>query len=123
MAFAIAGRDIEVLGARVVPRILAREPRVRRLANNTAKLIERLAGGRVARISRGAVTVIDDWYGGAYGRETDTGQHAAAQLRTVSSIQLDATYSSKAFACALDAAARGVTLFWLTFDSRILRTP
>jgi 1-aminocyclopropane-1-carboxylate deaminase/D-cysteine desulfhydrase-like pyridoxal-dependent ACC family enzyme len=69
------------------------------------------------------VTVINESYGGAYGRETDAGRRAAAQLRTVSSIDLDGTYSAKAFACALDAAARGVTLFWLTFDSRILRTP
>jgi hypothetical protein len=123
LAFAIAGRDIGVIGARVVPRIIGREPRVRALANRTGKLIERLSGVSVPRISRGAVTVVHDSYGGAYGRETDGGRRAAAQLRTVSSIDLDGTYSAKAFACALDAAARGVTLFWLTFDSRILKAP
>ena len=50
------------------------------------------------------MTVVHDSYGGAYGRETDGGRRAAAQLRTVSSIDLDGTYSAKAFACALDAA-------------------
>ncbi len=123
LAFAIAGRDIEVIGARVVPRIIGREARVRALADSTGTLIHRLSGAAVPRISRTAVTVVHESYGGAYGRETDAGRRAAAQLRTVSSIDLDGTYSAKAFACALDAAGRGVTLFWLTFDSRILRTP
>ena len=122
LAFAIAGRDIRVIGARVVPRIVARAPRVRALAQRTARLIERHSGTSVPRISRDAVSVIHDSYGGAYGRETDAGRRAAAQLRTVSSIDLDATYSAKAFSCALDFAARDVTLFWLTFDSRTLNT-
>ena len=67
--------------------------------------------------------VSHDAYGGAYGRETGESRSAAALLRTVAPIDLDATYSAKAFDRALDAAARGVTLFWLTFDSRTLRTP
>jgi D-cysteine desulfhydrase len=121
LAFAIAGRDIKVIGARVVPRIVGRAPRVRALANRTSRLIENLAGTSVPRVSPNALTVVHDSYGGAYGRETDAGRRAAAQLRAVSSIDLDGTYSAKAFACALDAAARDVTLFWLTFDSRTLR--
>jgi D-cysteine desulfhydrase len=121
LAFAIARRDIRVIGARVVPRIVGRAPRVLRLANRTAQLIERLTGASLPRIPSTALTVIHESYGGAYGRETDSGRHAAAQLRTVSSIELDGTYSAKAFACALDAATRDVTLFWLTFDSRTLK--
>jgi D-cysteine desulfhydrase len=123
LAFAIARRDIRVIGARVVPRIIGRAPRVRALANRTARLIEKLAGTSVPQVSSSALTVVHDSYGGAYGRETDAGRRAAAQLRAVSSIDLDGTYSAKAFACALDAAARDVTLFWLTFDSRTLRAP
>ena len=123
LAFAIAGRDITVIGARVVPRIIGRASRVRRLANRTARLIERLGGGSVPRLSANAISVVHDSYGGAYGRETDAGRRAAAQLRTVTPIVLDSTYSAKAFACALDAARRGVTLFWLTFDSRTLKLP
>ena len=49
-AFAIAKRDIAVLGVRVVPRIIARAPRVRALAHATAKLIERLSGVTVPRV-------------------------------------------------------------------------
>jgi hypothetical protein len=35
-------------------------------------------------------------------------------------MELDATYSAKAFVLALELGAREPTLFWLTFDSRIL---
>jgi hypothetical protein len=38
----------------------------------------------------------------------------------VTGIELDATYSAKAFQVALDLAKHGPTLFWLTFDSRAL---
>ena len=123
LAFAIAGRDMTVVGARVVPWIVARAPRVRALARQTARLIERVAGVAIPRVRPERVSVVHASYGGAYGRETEAGRRAAEQLRTVSSIGLDATYSAKAFACALDLAARDTTLFWLTFDSRTLKTP
>jgi D-cysteine desulfhydrase len=123
LAFAIAQRPIRVVGARVVPRIVARPARVRSLAHRTAKLIEGIARVSIPRLAPTALSVVHEAYGGAYGRETDAGQRASSQLRTVSSIRLDATYSAKAFATALDVATRGVTLFWLTFDSRSLKAP
>jgi D-cysteine desulfhydrase len=122
LAFAIAQRDIDVVGARVVPRIVARLPRVRRLANDTAKLIERRAGVQLPRVGQEALTIVHDAYGGAYGRETTEARTATDQFRTVSSVELDSTYSAKAFATALELAERKPTLFWLTFDSRTLST-
>ena len=122
LAFAIAKRDITVVGARVVPRIVARLRRVRRLANDTAKLIEQTAGVQLPRVGATAVTIVHESYGGAYGRETAEAKTATDQFRTVSSIELDSTYSAKAFATALDFAERAPTLFWLTFDSRTLTT-
>jgi D-cysteine desulfhydrase len=119
LAFAIAGRDITVVGARVVPRIVARRSHVRSLANRTASLIERHAGVAVPRISDRLV-VAHATYGGAYGRETEAGREAAERLRAAMPVVLDATYSAKAFAHAVDLASRGTTLFWLTFDSRSL---
>ena len=67
--------------------------------------------------------IVHDVYGGAYGRETPAARAAGERLRAVSRIELDATYSAKAFALALELAAREPTLFWLTFDSRILAAP
>jgi hypothetical protein len=72
------------------------------------------------------VRVEHSTYGGAYGRETSAARDAAARLSSVGghmAIRLDGTYSAKAFALSIELAARAPTLFWLTFDSRILRTP
>ena len=120
LAFAAAQRDITVVGARVVPRIVARKSRVVGLARGTARLIEHLTGDRLPPLRSDRLVIADETYGGAYGRETDAGKSAAEQLRNVSRVRLDATYSAKAFAHALEVASRGPTLFWLTFDSRIL---
>ena len=120
LAFAIAERPITVVGARVVPWIVARRSRVERLATRTAQLIERTTKTKIPRVRGGDLMIHDETYGGAYGRETDAGRAAAAKLREAHRIALDATYSAKAFAQALDLASREPTLFWLTFDSRSL---
>jgi 1-aminocyclopropane-1-carboxylate deaminase/D-cysteine desulfhydrase-like pyridoxal-dependent ACC family enzyme len=123
LAFRIADRDITVVGARVVPRIVGRARRVQRLANRTARLIEGMSGERLPRVRRHDVSVAHDSYGGAYGRETDKGKEAAARLANATGIVLDPTYSAKAFSLALELAPGGPLLFWLTFDSRILGAP
>lgn len=120
LAFAIAQREITVIGARVVPRLVGRRARVLRLARRTAALIESLTKETLPRVKPTAVQIVHDVYGGAYGRETPAARAAAERLHAVSRIQLDATYSAKAFVLALELAAREPTLFWLTFDSRIL---
>jgi 1-aminocyclopropane-1-carboxylate deaminase/D-cysteine desulfhydrase-like pyridoxal-dependent ACC family enzyme len=125
LAFAIAGCDVEVAGVRVVPRVVANEAHVRRLADRTARLVEHITGSPVARPGASAISVVHDEYGGAYGRETESGRKAAERLRAAYGIALDATYSAKAFARALALANDGPSLFWLTFDPRTLdrRTP
>lgn len=120
LAFRIANRDIEILGARVVPRIVGRTRRVQRLANRTARLIERMSGESLPPVRPQDISIAHDTYGGAYGRETDAGKAAAGRLLSATGIALDPTYSAKAFGLALDLASGGPTLFWLTFDSRIL---
>ena len=51
-------------------------------------------------------------------------EHAAVLVDALRGWRLDATYSAKAFAVALDMAAdKGTTtLFWMTFDSRWMKT-
>jgi 1-aminocyclopropane-1-carboxylate deaminase/D-cysteine desulfhydrase-like pyridoxal-dependent ACC family enzyme len=123
LAFAIAKRDITVIGARVVPRLVGRRARVLRLARRTAALIERWTSERLPRVRPSSLQIVHDVYGGAYGRETAAAHAAGERLHTASNIELDATYSAKAFVLALALAAREPTLFWLTFDSRILAAP
>jgi D-cysteine desulfhydrase len=123
LAFAIAARPIVVIGARVVPRIVARASRLDRLTRRTAALVRHLGGVSLPYVRGDRLTIAHETYGGAYGRETADARSAAARLHEAYGLELDATYSAKAFALALRQASRGPTLFWLTFDSRILRTP
>src|SRR5262249_42883480 len=120
LAFAIAGRSIGVVGARVVPRIVARTSHLDRLMRRTARLVKPPVGVSPPYVRRDRLVIVHDTYGGAYGRETTDGRDAADRLREAYHIELDPTYSAKAFALALRQASRGPTLFWLTFDSRTL---
>src|SRR5205085_1247249 len=71
LAFRIARREIEVVGARVVPRIVGRKRRVLGLAHRTAGLIEHITGESIPRVRRRDITIAHGAYGGAYGRETE----------------------------------------------------
>lgn len=123
LGFAAAGMQTTVIGARVVPRIASGLARVRWLARRTTRWVERETGVRLPPLSRDAVRVVHDVFGGAYGRVSPTGSEAAATMERASGLMLDATYGAKAFDAALRVARResGVTLFWSTFDARWLR--
>ena len=119
LGFAIAGLDTEVVAARVAPRIASNAASVRRLARRTARLIERLTGERMPRPV--PVRVAHGWYGGAYGRPLAAGTAAARLFADRLNVALEGTYSGKAAAAALALAGEpGPTLFWLTFDGRML---
>ena len=123
LGFAIAGADIEVVGARVGPRIGSNHWRVAALADATARFIQRFTGRRVPRVAKRAVRVEHGAYGGAYGRPHPSAELATTLMRDSCGLRLDATYSAKAFAVALDIAPQHTepTLYWLTFDARWLR--
>jgi 1-aminocyclopropane-1-carboxylate deaminase/D-cysteine desulfhydrase-like pyridoxal-dependent ACC family enzyme len=121
LGFAIAGLHPTIIGARVVPKIVGRAGRVARLVRATRSLIECCARVRLD-LDVPRICVMNEVYGGAYGRPLDRAENAARTLEQAIGVSLDATYSAKAFAAALDAARIKPTLFWLTFDSRWLRT-
>jgi len=110
----IARMPTVVVAVRVVPRIMGTTRRLLRLARAAAALIVRRTGARVPRVQENDVLVEHSWYGGAYGR-------ALAAAPVLAGLPLDDTYSRKAFAAA--AAAPRESLFWLTFDARVLQTP
>jgi D-cysteine desulfhydrase len=116
LGFALAGVRTEIIGARVVPRIIGRSSRVRQLVRAGARLLGKVAGTTIAE--RGVdVSISDTVYGGAYGRPLAAA--AAAERRVASqSFRVDPTYSAKALVAALESAETADTLFWLTFDSR-----
>ena len=118
LGFAIAGLNVVVSAVQVAPRIVANHRRVAMLAERCARLIEKLTGEHVPRPARGAVRVIRNEYGGAYGRPTPAGAAAARWLEEAGGPPVDATYSAKALAAVLaDWPAEGL-VFWLTFDGR-----
>lgn len=116
----LADMRIPVTAVRVVPRIVANSRRLGSLARRSARLIASLGGPSRSALPDDAITIVHDFYGGAYGRQTDAGRRASERFREATGFALDATYSAKAFAVALDRARREPTLFWLTFDPRML---
>lgn len=122
LGFAIAGLDTATIAVQVTPAIVANGFRIRRLITQTVNLIERYTGERMPRVSEHLLGIVHDAYGGAYGRPLPAAQDAARALQRVTDIRLDDTYSAKAFVVALSLAhsAKGPTLFWDTFDSRLV---
>ena len=122
LGLAIAGLRIPVVAARIGPRIGANRRRVLALAGATRRLIARVSGRRVPALVRDALRVVHDVYGGAYGRPLPAGNRAAEQMMVWRGLALDATYSAKAFAAAIapHRHSEDPTLFWLTFDGRML---
>jgi D-cysteine desulfhydrase len=109
----LAGLRVTVRAVRVAPRIIASHRRVVRLALRTRALIQRVTGERLPPFEAGGVVVDDEFYGGGYGRPI--ARRAAEDALRAAAVQLDDTYSRKAFAAVSDGS-----LFWLTFDGRLL---
>jgi len=120
LGFAIAGLDTQVIGVRVVPRIMANGWRVRRLAHRCARLIERTTGSSLPRVARRSIRVVHRFYGGAYGRPLGTAQEVRREFERATGVLLDETYGAKAFAAAMQLAQTtdAATVYWLTFDAR-----
>ena len=121
LGFAIAGLPTRVIAARVVPRIVANRRRLLALARSCAKLIARVDGRSVPTVDSSRVLVVNDVYGGAYGRPLPAASSAAADLDATSGILLDDSYSAKAFLAALRLPRGEPVLFWLTFDGNYKR--
>jgi D-cysteine desulfhydrase len=119
----LAGLPTRVIGARVVPRLVANRRRVMRLARAAAARFGELAGVAAPEIREDRLIVEQAQYGGAYARETDASRAALELVRAARGPSLEGTYSAKALAAALAHARTSPeerVLFWLTFDGRWL---
>jgi 1-aminocyclopropane-1-carboxylate deaminase/D-cysteine desulfhydrase-like pyridoxal-dependent ACC family enzyme len=126
VGLAVAGARTQVVGVRVVPRLVANRAHVLRLARRTRALLTSLTGEPLPPLDASRLVIEHGAYGGAYGRETTDARHAAALLRAAGGPPLDGTYSAKAFGVALARAQHAPderVLFWLTFDGRWLAAP
>ena len=115
----VAALRIPLVAVRVVPAIVARAARVRRLAARCAALIERVTGERLPRVAGDDVVVEHRYYAGAYGRPLPLPPGPAEAAARTHGVFLDDTYGRKAFVAA-EASASRRPLVWLTFDGRLL---
>ncbi|MDB5216278.1 MAG: Bifunctional protein: zinc-containing alcohol dehydrogenase [Myxococcaceae bacterium] len=135
VGFEQAGLRTRVLGVAVAPPTPVLRHMARRLAQKTAAMagLPVSAGLRAAK----RIDVEGKWIGRGYGRPTDEGRAAMEVAKGLSSsLTLDATYTAKAFACALDVSgsgsgseserawgsARGSVLYWHTLSTAPLET-
>jgi D-cysteine desulfhydrase len=121
VGLALAGLEAELVAVRVGPRIGTNRTTVLRLARRTRRLLERLTSAPLPPLPAARLRVLHEHYGGAYGRPLAAGTVAARFFADVG-LRLEATYTAKAAAAALAIAreAEGDTVFWLTFDGRVL---
>jgi 1-aminocyclopropane-1-carboxylate deaminase/D-cysteine desulfhydrase-like pyridoxal-dependent ACC family enzyme len=113
---AAAGLASRVIGVRVAP---SRAGPFAACTPGTVRALMRRANRLLHEQPLPAVDLRDDWYGQGYGyasSATAAAMEQAAQL----GLNLEATYTGKAFAAFLErlACAAGPVLFWNTFNSR-----
>jgi D-cysteine desulfhydrase len=117
-------RAPELVAVRVTPWPVTSRFRILGLAVRTSALLAELCADPSLRLSEHELAprlVIDaDELGAGYGRPTARGREAIELFRTSSGLTLDTTYSAKAAASLLRAAAArasGPLLFWSTKSS------
>jgi D-cysteine desulfhydrase len=118
----MAGLDTEVLGVRVVDKVITNAPNTRRLANGAAALLEECGVQNVPRVDKQDVTILDEYFGEGYGESTVDGLEAIHTLSEYEDLYLEPTYTGKAFAGLLgerknlELHSRNV-VYWHTLSS------
>ncbi len=117
----LAGLDSRLVGVRVTPERIGNARRVADLANRVVRLLRsRSDSVPDLRFSPSDLEVIHGFYGPGYGAPTREAVEARELLLGTDGVELDLTYTAKAFAALLAkaiAGARGPLLFWDTFNS------
>lgn len=120
----LAGLNSTVIGVRVAYKWLANEKSTAKLANSVISLMKK--HDRTVpqiRFNEQDVQVIHDFFGEGYGFPTREGKEAMELLDRTEKIELDLTYTGKAFAALLDflkkhkELSNTPILFWHTYNS------
>jgi len=130
LGFKLAQLDINLIGVRVVQKIISIyngtfsfANSIRNLAKKTLKFL-RTHDKSIPKLKfKEKPMVLHDYYGGGYGKLTPEGEKAVNLMETYENIQLDTTYTGKTFAALLDFIrqkefANKIVLFWNTYNSR-----
>lgn len=120
----LIGLNSTIIGVRVAYHWLANEKTTANLANKIIRLMRRCDEEVPSiRFSDRDVHIVHDFYGGEYGMPTPEGREAMEILGKTENIELDLTYTAKAFAALLDFIKthkelnNAPILFWNTFNS------
>lgn len=107
VGLAAAGITSELIGARVVPMAVANRVTIQTLISRTVRHLRELDERfpDVAGTAREHVTIDGEEFGPGYGVSTPVGRAAMRLAREHASVELDPTYSAKAFAAMLRHAA------------------
>lgn len=125
------GFDASKVAARVVavrtasPRY-GTKPQLASAYRGLARYLEERAPGFPSRSKLDGIDVREGFVGKGYAEPTAGGRRARERLARAAKLELDLTYSAKAFAALLADAPRLVgerVLFWLTFDARPVPLP
>lgn len=117
----LADLPSEVLGVRVVDKVVTNPVIAANLANNTAELLED-CGIETPSFSPGDIEILDDHFGDGYGVATQEGREAMERVEEFADFELDPTYTAKTFAGLMQHAettpqpTRNV-LYWHTLSS------
>ena len=120
----LAGLKSTVIGVRVAYHWLANEKTTAKLANDVIRLM-RKHDKTIPDISfsENDIHAIHDFFGDGYGFATPEGKEAMKLLSRTEKVELDLTYTGKAFAALMDFVKRhkelsdAPVLFWHTYSS------
>jgi D-cysteine desulfhydrase len=118
----LADLSCEIVGVRVVDRLIANRPAIIRLANKT---LDKLGEARVPvpdRPDRDRLTLLNDYFGPDYGVPTDQGEAAIERAAELEDLELEPTYTGKTMAGLIGERERfeladKSVLYWHTLSS------
>ncbi len=110
----------QVIGIRVTDKMAATSRKVKSLINSALKFLKKDSKLRSFQY-RPKFKLINQFYGGKYGRVTPEGSKAVDIMNKTEGILLETTYTGKTVAALLDhvkeAKTKGPILFWNTYNS------
>jgi len=119
----LAGLSTRVMGVRIVPKMVTNKPVVAFHANRLVRFLRSHDRNfPVMKFHATDIDLLEDYFGGQYGRPTASGKEAINLLGETEGIPLDPTYTGKAFAGLLGFVRQQniidePTLFWQTLNT------
>lgn len=117
----LAGLHSRLIAVAVTRAPTAWASSVARLANSTARLLERRGAPSLPRVKASEVEVARRWLGKGFGRPSEEGARAQAMLAETEGLLLEPVYTAKTMAAVIDmvgsGGVAGPALYWHTYNA------